>query len=275
MVGAFLIGGEKVNELAIKELMRSRDERRILTGRISGIEDEYYKYKNENISCAIVWYEDIKVLIPSTHLGISKINKSMIRGMLGAEIDFIVIEIDTTSNIAIASRKDAMELRAKLELPKLNINDTVWVRILAVGVKHIIVELYGKEVIMKVDNLQHIYILNCKNIYGPGEYLKVKIKNIDIEKNIFELSAKDFIVNPYKNIRKYITENGEYTGKVIAFPKKNSGIIVQLDTTNISCLVRVPARFNNYPHYLDNVLIRVTEIKEDKKLIYGYLMRVI
>ena len=50
---------------------------------------------------------------------------------------------------------------------------------------------------------------------------------------------------------------------------------MQLDTTNISCLVRVPARFNNYPHYLDNVLIRVTEIKEDKKLIYGYLMRVI
>ena len=128
---------------------------------------------------------------------------------------------------------------------------------------------------MKVDNLQQIYILNCKNIYGPGEYLKVKIKNIDIEKNIFELSAKEFIVNPYKNVRKYITENGEYTGKVIAFPKKNSGIIVQLDTTNVSCLVRVPARFNNYPHYLDNVLIRVTEIKEDKKLIYGYLMRVI
>ena len=142
----------------MKELMRSREERRILTGKISGIEDEYYKYKNENISCAIVWYEDIKVLIPSTHLGISKINKSMIRGMLGAEIDFIIIEIDTTSNIAIASRKDAMELRAELEIPKLNINDTVWVRILAVGVKHIIVELYGKEVIIKVDNLQHIYI---------------------------------------------------------------------------------------------------------------------
>lgn len=275
MVSAFLIGGKKVNDLSMKELMRSREERRILTGKISGIEDEYYKYKNENISCAIVWYEDIKVLIPSTHLGISKINKSMIRGMLGAEIDFIVIEIDTTSNIAIASRKDAMELRAEIEIPKLNINDTVWVRILAVGIKHIIVELYGKEVIIKVDNLQHIYILNCKNIYAPGEYLKVKIKNIDIEKNIFELSAKDFTVNPYKNVRKYITENGEYTGKVIAFPKKNSGIIVQLDTTNVSCLVRVPARFNNYPHYLDNVLIRITEIKEDNKLIYGYLMRII
>lgn len=264
-----------MNELAIKELMRSKEEKRILTGKISGIEDEYYKIKNENISCAIIWYEDIKILIPSTHLGISKLNKSIIRGMLGAEIDFIVIEIDTTSNIAIASRIDAMQLRANLELPKLKINDIVRVRILSVGIKHILVELYGKEVIIKANNLQHTYILNCKDLYSPGEYLKVKIINIDIEKNIFELDAKCFIENPYKNVRKYIIESGEYTGKVVAFPKKNSGIIVQLDNSNISCLIRVPARFNHYPHFLDKVLIKVTEIREDKKLIYGYLMRII
>lgn len=264
-----------MKELAIKELLRSKEERRILTSRISGIEDEYYKFKNKNIHCVIAWYEDIKILIPSTHLGIEKANKSIIRGMLGAEIDFIVMEIDTTSNIAIASRKDAMQLRAELELPKLKANDTAKVRILAVGVKHILVELYGKEVIIKADNLQHTYIVNCKDLYSPGEYLKVRIKQIDIENNVFELSSKDFIENPYKSIRKYITEGGEYTGKVIAFPKRNSGVIVQLDTTNISCLIRVPARFNNYPHYLNNVLIRVSEIREDKKLIYGYLMRII
>lgn len=264
-----------MNELSIRELMRSKEEKRILTGKISGIEDEYYKIKNEYIPCAIVWYEEIKILIPSTHLGISKINKSIIRGMLGAEIDFIVLEIDDISNIAIASRKDAMKLRSQLELPKLKVNDTVKVRIIAVGVKHIIVELYGKEVIINADNLQHTYILNCKDLYSPGEYLKVRIKKIDVQSNIFELSSKDFVENPYKNIRKYITEGGEYTGKVIAFPKKNSGVIVQLDNTNVTCLVRVPAKFNNYPHFVDNVLIKITEIKEDKKLIYGYLMRII
>ena len=264
-----------MNELSLKELIRSKEEKRILTGKISGIEDEYYKIKNESISCAILWYGDIKILIPSQHLGPNEINKSMIRGMLGAEIDFIVIEIDINSNIAIASRKAAMELRSEIELSKLKNNDTVKVRIIAIGVKHIIVELYGKEVVIKAENLQHTYIVNCKDIYSPGQYLKVRIKKIDIEKNIFKLVAKDLIENPYKNIRKYITEGGEYTGKVIAFPKKNSGIIVQLNTTNITCLVRVPARFNNYPHYMQNVLIKVSELKEDKKLIYGYLMRII
>ena len=264
-----------MNELSIKELFRSREEKRILTGKISGIEDEYYKIKNKNITCAILWFKDIKVLIPSTHLSNKKINKSMIRGMLGAEIDFIVVDIDTTSNIAIASRIDAMKLRANIELPKLKINDTVRVRVLAVGVKHILVDLYGKEVIIKAPNLQHTYILNCKEIYSPGDYLKVKIKNIDIQNNIFELDAKCFIENPYNNIRKYIIENGEYTGKVVAFPRQNSGIIVQLYTNNISCLVRVPARFNTFPHFLDNVLIKVTEINQKNKLIYGYLIRTV
>lgn len=274
MVSAFLVGGDNLNELNFRELLRSKEEKRIITGKITGIEDEYYKIKNEKIPCAIVWYEDIKILIPISHLGISKQTKSMLRGMLGSEIDFIVMEIDETTNLAIASRIDAMNLRAKLELPKLKLNDNIKVRIIAVGIKHIIVEMYGKEVIIKAENLQHTYIVNCKDIYTPGDYLKVKIKTFDIENNIFELDAKCFLTNPYKSIRKFITEYGEYTGKVIAFPKKNSGIIIQLDQSNISCLVRVPARFNNYPHYMQNVLIKVTEINETKKLIYGYLMRV-
>ena len=69
--------------------------------------------------------------------------------------------------------------------------------------------------------------------------------------------------------------NEENLREIIAFPKNNSGVIVQLDTTNVTCLSRVPARFNNYPHYLDNVLIKITEIKENNKLIYGYLMRIL
>lgn len=64
-----------MNQLAIKELMKSKEEERISTSKIS--------------------------------------------------------DIDTTANIAIASRKDAMGLRAELELSKLKVNDTI-----AVGVIH-------------------------------------------------------------------------------------------------------------------------------------------
>ena len=259
----------------ILEILRSKEEKRILTGHIVGIEDEYYKIQNKFIPCAIIWYENTKVLIPITHLNVEKESKSLIRGMVGAEIDFIVIEYDSITNIAVASRTLAMELRKKIEIPKLKINDVVRVRIVAVARKYIIVDLYGVEVTIKAENLRHTFIVNAKDYYLVGDTLIVKVKKIDAINNVFELSSKELMENPYKNIRKYITENGEYIAEIIGYPKQKSGIIVQLESSEVTCLCRVPATFNNIPHLFDKVLIKITEIKEEKKLIYGILKRII
>lgn len=273
MLFLYFYGGEILENS--NEILRSKEEKRILTGNIVGIEDEYYKLQNKVISCAILWYGEIKVLIPITHLGVKKENKSLLRGMIGAEIDFIVLEYDSISNIAIASRKKAMELRQSIEIPKLKINDIVRVRIVAVARKYVIVDLYGLEVIIPVENLKHTFIVNAKNYYSVGNTLIVRIKKLDIDNNVFELSAKDLIENPYKNIRKYIVENGEYIGKVIGYPKQKSGVIVQLENSEVTCLSRIPATFNSIPHLFDKVLIKISEIYESKKLIYGILKRII
>ena len=58
--------------------------------------------------------------------------------------------------------------------------------------------MYWKEVIIKVQNLKHTYIVNCKDIYKVGAYLRVKIRKLDIINNIYELSAKEFEENPLK-----------------------------------------------------------------------------
>lgn len=66
----------------ISEILRSKEEKRILTGNIAGIEDEYYKLQNKLIPCAILWYEGTKVLIPITHLNLKKESKKLIYGIL-------------------------------------------------------------------------------------------------------------------------------------------------------------------------------------------------
>lgn len=68
-------------------------------------------------------------------------------------MDFIVLEYDEVANIAIGSRIDAMQLRSQIELPKLKKSDTVRVRIVGIGIKHIVVDLYGKEVVIKAEEL--------------------------------------------------------------------------------------------------------------------------
>ena len=68
-----------MKELTIKELIRSKEEKRILTAKIVGIENEYYMLNDETIPCAILWYDEVKILIPYTHLltNTNKINKSI------------------------------------------------------------------------------------------------------------------------------------------------------------------------------------------------------
>ena len=82
--------------------------------------------------------------------------------------DEIMVSTDSNeiANIAIGSRLEAMKLRADLEIQKLKTNDVIRVRIIGIGVKHIIVDMYGKEVVIKAYNLKHTYIVNCKNIYN-------------------------------------------------------------------------------------------------------------
>lgn len=264
-----------MNNTNWQEILQSKEERRILKGTVTGIEDEYYKLQNKTIPCAILWYDKIKVLIPITHLGIKKESKSILRGLLGAKIDFIVIEIDKVSEIVIASRIAAMELRSQIELPKLKVTDTVLVRIVATARKHIIVDLYGKEIIIPADKLKHTYIVNCKNDYQVGQSLQVRIKKIDIENNMFELNAKELLENPFKNIRTIITEGGEYFAKVIGFPKNQSGVIVQIEQVEVTALCRIPGTFNRIPYLNDKVLIKIYDIQEDKKQIYATLKRII
>lgn len=88
-----------------------------------------------------------------------KQNKSIISGMLGSEIDFIVLDFDFTAEIAIGSRLEAMNIRAKIEISKLKINDVAKVRIIAVGTKNVLVDLYGIEVGIKAEDLKHTFIV--------------------------------------------------------------------------------------------------------------------
>ena len=262
-----------MNDFSIKDILRSKEEKRILTGTINGIEDNYFNKTNTYIPCAVVWYGDVKVIIPINHFIKKSTNKTILRAMLTAEIDFIVLEYDSQNKIAIASRIEAMDLRAKIELPKLKKNNVIRVRVIAVGVKHIIVDMYGKEVIINASDLKYTYILNCKELYKVGNYLKVRIKEIDIEKNIYKLSAKDFEKDPFEDISRDIKVSSDYKGTVIAIPKDKSGIIVQLDNSQITCKVRLPPGENHYPSYKSKVMVHILEIKEKKRYVYGYLSR--
>ena len=86
----------------------SKEKGKILNGKIIAIEVE--KMKDNDITCAIVDFKGIKVLIPATEItNDSKNDKKLLRNMMGAEIKFIIVEVDRVSEKAVGSRIKAMQ----------------------------------------------------------------------------------------------------------------------------------------------------------------------
>lgn len=83
--------------------------------------------KDTNITCAIVDFKGIKILIPATEIiKDGKNDKKLLRNMMGAEIKFIIVEADKISNKAVGSRIKAMERIRDINLKKIEVGDKVY-----------------------------------------------------------------------------------------------------------------------------------------------------
>lgn len=211
-------------QVAWQNINTSEEKNKILTGKAIAIETEKIKVLNEdgnvkeqNINCLIVNFKNIKIIIPSSELGIDKEDKKNIRNLIGSEIKFIVVQSDKLTNKAVASRKKAMERIKNIQLKNYDVGDEIYAKIISVWSKYIIIECLGIDIKLKTSELEYGYVSNLNNLYQVGDKLKVKILEIDSEKGMLKVSHKQTKDDPYKIIRKSYTEGGEYLAKVTGF----------------------------------------------------------
>lgn len=220
---------ELEKQIAWQNINISEEKNKILVGKASAIETEKVKFTNEqgkvveeNINCIIVNFKNIKVLIPDKELGLEKNDKKSIRNLIGVEIKFIILESDKLTNTAVASRKKAMERIRNMQLKKYEKGDIVYAKVISVWSKYIIVECLGLDIELKISNLEYGYVANLNSLYQIGDKIKVKIKEIDSEKQILKISHKETKDDPYTNVRKSFIEGGEYLAKVTGFSDNRS-----------------------------------------------------
>ena len=194
----------------------SKDRGKILTGKIIAIETE--KMKDADITCAIVDFKGIKVLIPATEIATDfKNNKKLLRNMMGAEIKFIIIETDKISSKAVASRIKAMERIKEINIKKVEVGDKIYAKVIGVWKKFIRIECLGIDFAVKAQDLQYGYIEDVSKMYKINEKIKVVIKKVSEENQMIKISIKDLLDDPFKNIRKDFTEKGEYLATITGY----------------------------------------------------------
>lgn len=263
---------DELQEKIIWQNINSSKERgKILTGKIIAIETE--KMKDTDITCAIVDFKGIKVLIPATEIiKDGKNDKKILRNMMGAEIKFIIIEVDKISSKAVGSRIKAMERIQEINLKKLEVGDKVYGKVVGVWRKYIRIEVLGMDFIMQAKDLQYGYVEDVSKIYKINEQIKVVIKEISEENKSIKISVKDLLEDPFKNIRKDFTEKGEYLATITGYT--DNGIFANI-AQGVDTVCTLPTWLDRPPFPGEKVIIKIYKIVPEKRKIYSSLIKIL
>lgn len=269
---------ELEKQIVWQNIKTSEENRKILSGIAKAIETEKIKIikdgktVTEDINCIIVNYKNIKVLIPGQEIGISKIDKKTLRSVIGSELKFIVLEADKLTNTVVASRKKAMELIQRIQLKKYEQGDKVYAKIISVYPKFLLVECLGIDVKLKVEDIEYGYVDNLNNLYQVGDKIKVVIKEIDADKKNIRISHKEILEDPYVNVRKTFTENGEYLATVTGY--SDNGVFASLKQ-GMDTMATLPVWLEMPPMPGDMIIVRIKKIIPEQRKIYSSLVKIV
>lgn len=262
---------ELQEKITWQNINSSKEKSKILKGNIIAIETE--KMKEQNINCAIVDFKGVKILIPATEMiQDGKNDKKVLRNMMGAEINFIVIETDKVGEKAIASRTKAMERIKEINLKKLEVGDKIYSKVIGIWKKYIRVECVGIDFVIKAQDLQYGFVEDVSKLYKINEQIKVLIKSIDLEEKKIKISIKDLLEDPFKNIRKDFTEGGEYLASITGYA--DNGIFANI-TQGVDTVCTLPTWLDRPPLPGDKVIIKIYKIIPERRKIYSSLVKVI
>lgn len=249
----------------------SKEKGKILTGKLIAIETE--TLYNTEIVCAIIDFNGIKILIPATEMTTDATNdKKLIRNMMGANIKFIVVEIDKESKKAIGSRNKALQRLREIHIKKIENGDRVYSTVVGIWKKYLRLECLGIDFTVKAQDLQYGYVEDVSKLYKMNEQIKVLIKDIENDNENFKISVKDILEDPFKNIRKDFTERGEYLATITGYA--NDGIYANLKQ-GVDTICTLPTWLDRPPLIGEKVVIQVVKIIPEKRKIYSSLVRIV
>lgn len=265
-------------QIAWQNIFTSNQKGKILTGRAIAVETEKIRVVENDrkiekkIDSIIVNFKNIKILIPAEEIRDGKVDKKVLRSMIGSEIKFIIYKIDKLTNKAVASRKKAMEHIRRNQLKRYEVGDKIFARILSVYPNYIDIECLGADIRLNVEDLEYGFVSNLCTLYQVGDKIKVIITEINSEKNLLKVSHKKTKEDPYKLVRVNYVVGGEYLGIITGY--SDNGVFVKLEQ-GIDTMATLPPWMEMPPAPGDTVVVRIKIMHPEKRKIYSSLLKVV
>ena len=252
----------------------------ILTGKILGIDSKTIpvkklrrgKQEEKTVYYLVVVYSHVKVIIPEEEVWHGEMKPShILRSMIGAEIDFVITDIDREGDCCVASRRIALDIRRRaIRRMRVKKGKRMPVDIIAVGKNKLLSSMSGYDITLSQIDLSYAMIPNLKERYHTGNKLMAVIKEYDEKKDTVVISVKEAEPHPFIgadvrhpiNSRRASVITGKYKG----------GVFCQLEE-NLDCFCTYSQ--NQYDEDFeigDQVIIAITNFNYDSKQVYGKIV---
>ena len=280
---------QKQEDLVWHELTNAQRTRKILCGNLSGIER-----LDGGWVVAVIYYKGYRILIPMEEMMINlegdgrensdRLNRQtrLANNMLGAELDFIIRDLDPESGSIAASRKEAMLRkrtqfyleRADDEMPMITPGRIVEARVIAVAQKAVRLEVFGVECSLKARDMSWEWMRDANDRFAIGDVVNVLVKKVtgeNAEDLRVEVSAKEALPNSNKVNLMQLRRQGKYVGTITDVYRGTYFLC-------LNCKVNAVAHSCNtasLPGQGDEVGFLVTRVNEEREVAEGIITRII
>ena len=254
----------------------------ILTGEVTGVDTNTVTFQNPETgqterrtirSLVIISYR-VKVIIPETEIWVTGEERPdhVTRSLVGAKVEYVILEVDRAGECAIASRKLAMQ-KQRRRFRSLHAGQSgirVPCRVLVTGPTRCLLECGGFDIPCTQRDLSYTAIADLREKYRPGQELEAILKGFAPETGKPVISVKEVNPNPFDGAelrhpvgcRRQAVISGKYAGGIFCSMK---------DGVTCLCLYS-NNHFDTQFAIGDTVLIHITRYDERRKLIYARIL---
>ncbi len=252
--------------------------RSALSGKIIGVDrftNDLGKGNTQEMYCAIVILHRVRIVIPSSEMWMDDYIPPdfVMRGTVGAGIDFVITRVEREAGFAMASRREAIRGRRYYfsRHPELSIPGAeAKCRVLAVGPRRCTVECYGYDMNITQRDLSYTAVADLRAAFHPGDELSCIVKSYDRDKGKLIISVKEAHSNPYDGAsvrhpvgsRRQAVISGKYGG----------GVFCNLPDGTV-CMCNYSYHFSDADFKADDIVILLVQrFDDEKKQMYGKIL---
>ena len=238
----------------------------------------------QNKGGMLVIFENLRGFVPNSHIpalrrGTSHQKMDEIKAeLIGEVLPLKVIEVNRKQRRLVFSARVAQKEQRQRRMQELEVGDIIESRVVNVVDFGLFVDLQGVDGLVHKSEIAWDRVYNPSKHFSVGDEIKVKVVEVNIEKERVSLSRKVLLSNPWDALREKYTDGDLIEGKVVSV--LDFGAFIELPD-GLQGLVHISelgyANMDDPKNVVragDNVLVRVMGIDPGRERVSLSMRRV-